>query len=72
MIPWPYPFDQWMTLKNNFIKHHAEADFEDPVKGDFFNCALIKDLNLYLESSIRKGLHLVHHGPGGPYGKFDL
>ena len=72
MIHCPYPFDQWMTLKGIYIKHHAEAHFEDTLKGDFFNYLPKKGICLYLESSIRRGLHTFHYNPGGAYGRFNL
>jgi hypothetical protein len=72
MIHYCHQFGQSLTLKKSCIKHHGEAHFEDTLKGDFFNYLPKKGLCLYLKTSIRRGLHPFHYGPGGAYGRFDL
>jgi len=65
-----FPFDQWMTRKKIYAKHHIETRFDDPFKGDLFSYR--KDLCPASEGMIRKGLHIFCHGPGVADGRPDV
>jgi hypothetical protein len=67
-----YSPDQWMTLKKVYLRDHAEAHFEDPIKKEFFNIVPKNELSRYSGSSVRKGSFFIHYGPGGVFGRFDF
>ena len=60
MISHLYQLNELMFSKKACIKHHAEARFEDLMKGEFYNFAMKKDLPVRRGCSIRKRVTHFH------------